>query len=47
MGNEKNNKKRNRRQEVYVKPILTFAQVVEIINECIDNIEKKTKTIKS
>ena len=41
MGNENINRKKKRRQAVYIRPVLTFDQVAKIINERIDIIEKK------
>jgi hypothetical protein len=40
MENESAESKKNKRQVVYVKPILTFDQVVEIIDERIEVLEQ-------
>ena len=41
----KNNNEKYIRQVKYVKPILTFEQLAEIINERIDFLEKAAKQI--
>ena len=40
MGNENINRKKKRRQEIYIRPVLTFDQIAKIINDRIDIMEK-------